>query len=120
MKSTQNYKLFYNKTELNVFKQSPFIGNLVLKLRATTVTFLQRVRVFSGKFEDCETAPKTQAYVRWVLKLNVRAKTFSTVKMKLSESNLSRIRVIFQLESRELRKLMWLEIILQHKKNYTL
>ena len=37
------------------------------------------------------------------MKLSLRAKTFNAVKMKLSESNLSRIGVIFQLETRELR-----------------
>ena len=52
MKSTQNYKLFYNKTELNVFKQSPFIGNLVLK----------------GYYSNCNFSTKGQGFFHGNLK----------------------------------------------------
>ena len=51
------------------------------------------------------------------LKLILRTKTFIAVKMKLFELNSSRIEIIFQFETRELRK--WLEIISQENTRKT-
>ena len=53
-------------------------------------------------------------------KLSLRTKTFSAIKMKLFEVNSSRIEIIFQLETRELRKMVGNHFPTEHQKIYAL
>ena len=48
-------------------------------------------------------APQKNSILRRVLKLNFRTNSFSAVKMNLFELNSSRVKIIFQLETRKLR-----------------
>ena len=54
---------------------------------------------FSGKFYYRKTDPKTQSYVE------LRNSVF-VIKKELSELNFSRLEIIFQLETRQLRKMV--------------
>ena len=76
---------------------------IFIMLKNFVITESFRSMMFPG--QDQKNGPKN-SILRCVLKINLRTKTFSAVKMNLLELNLSRIDTIFQLETGELRKMV--------------